>query len=116
MVDLTKIEKPLGLLDAETQAALKAHGGPYQRFLYDWREDIPAWLDWGVYRVKPFEYKPGKLYDWTGGECPVDGNTVVNAVLRYGVVTGARAASYFEWDHDGGHDDVIAFVIEEPES
>lgn len=32
MKDLTKIEKPFGLLGEKTQAALQAHGGPYQFF------------------------------------------------------------------------------------
>ena len=32
MIDLTKIEKPIGLLDAETREALVAHGGPYETF------------------------------------------------------------------------------------
>ena len=57
MSDLTKITTPLGLLDAETQEALKAHGGPYEVFYAAGR-----WLEMGVsrswdrhitYRVKP---------------------------------------------------------------
>lgn len=58
-VDLTLIRIPLGLLDEVygpgTQKALKAHGGPYQRF------DGHKWIDCGfnegwlatAYRVKP---------------------------------------------------------------
>lgn len=30
MIDLRKIETPIGLLDAETREALQAHGGPYE--------------------------------------------------------------------------------------
>ena len=32
MIDLTKIETPIGLLDAETREALSAHGGPYETY------------------------------------------------------------------------------------
>ncbi len=60
MTDLTAITTPLGLLDAETQAALKAHGGPYERFEgYGW---VPCGLNdsWSAttYRVKPSPPKP----------------------------------------------------------
>ena len=30
MTDLTDLKTPFGLLDRETQEALKAHGGPYE--------------------------------------------------------------------------------------
>ncbi len=57
MTDLTAITTPFGLLDAETQAALKAHGGPYE--WYDgtcWHPMAyqPSW--WflrDIYRVTP---------------------------------------------------------------
>lgn len=64
-IDLTKIEKPFGLLDAETQEALTAHGGPYE-FLSSvsncWVGKIsPSW-EWGAtYRVKP---QPPKPREW----------------------------------------------------
>ena len=55
-MDLTKITTPFGLLDPETQAALKAHGGPYEIYCTDGN-----WVHWGppffyfgtTYRVKP---------------------------------------------------------------
>lgn len=55
MTDLTKIEKPFGLLDEETQAALKAHGGPYEYVSNDgWTEIAePFWAFGTTYRVKP---------------------------------------------------------------
>lgn len=55
MMDLTKIEKPFGLLDKETQDALKAHGGPYECFEGSiWRElSRPMWEPCTTYRVKP---------------------------------------------------------------
>ncbi len=63
-MDLTAITTPFGLLDAETQAALKAHGGPYERFAsmgnwVDWPE--PDWVPSTVYRVKP---QPPKPREW----------------------------------------------------
>jgi hypothetical protein len=87
-MDLTKIKKPFGLLDPETQAALRAHGGPYEVFAVSnglgWKSgmfgndmDQFAALVW---RVKPApltkpsiewshvapEYK--WLADWRSGE------------------------------------------------
>jgi len=63
-MDLTAIPTPYGLMDAETQAALKEHGGPYQCF------DDPEWADrdsinegyghW-TWRVKP---QPPKPREW----------------------------------------------------
>jgi hypothetical protein len=59
MKDLTKIEKPFGLLGKKTREALETHGGPYQYF------DRGKWRDCHcsgalvvrdsltVYRVKP---------------------------------------------------------------
>jgi hypothetical protein len=54
-MDLTKIEKPFGLLDNDTQQALKAHGGPYEFFSYGgWQpNDNPAWASGNTYRVQP---------------------------------------------------------------
>lgn len=56
-MDLTKITTPFGLLDPETQAALKAHGGPYERYSCEAGEGFfdcqsPLWLQYVVYRVK----------------------------------------------------------------
>ena len=62
-VDLTKLEKPLGLLDEATLKALKAHGGPYEKLMGD-----GSWADanelsdfsWKnrVMRVNPSPPKP----------------------------------------------------------
>lgn len=61
MTDLTAITAPFGLLDRETQEALKAHGGPYE--IYEDR----GWCGWigplgdypsAVMRVKPAPQKP----------------------------------------------------------
>ena len=56
MQDLTKIEKPFGLLDKETQERLRAHGGPYQLLFpisgwNDWKH--PDWKSSSTFRVKP---------------------------------------------------------------
>ena len=58
MIDLTKIEKPYGLLDKETQDALKAHsenGGEIQRYYQrGWMRLVAqAWDHAFVYRAKP---------------------------------------------------------------
>jgi len=58
MIDLTKIEKPFGLLDAETQAAMREYnisGGKVEVFTdYGWQSAPgPAWVLTSTYRVKP---------------------------------------------------------------
>lgn len=80
MTDLTAITTPFGLLDADTQAALKAHGGPYEWWHgVDWftSERRPAWAGHFVYRVKPQPPKPREIWmrvnqngDWR--ECSED--------------------------------------------
>lgn len=61
MADLTAITTPFGLLDPETQEALKAHGGPYQAYFFmkgwtDW--ECPNWDNHITYRVKAFPPAP----------------------------------------------------------
>jgi hypothetical protein len=61
MTDLTQINVPFGLLDAETQKALKDHPGPFEYFSGGgtWRECNPASLSAAItYRVKPAPPKP----------------------------------------------------------
>ena len=63
-MDLTKITTPFGLLDVETQEALKAHGGPYEVFMgnpAEWREAALVWASALVARVKP---QPPKPREW----------------------------------------------------
>lgn len=56
-IDLTAIRTPFGLLDEATQEALKAHGGPYERFYCEkWEEyhhDLVGCDGDYVYRAKP---------------------------------------------------------------
>ena len=56
-MDLTAITTPFGLLDRETQEALKAHGGQLQYFCAGayWLDQsgLPQWFPELAYRVKP---------------------------------------------------------------
>jgi hypothetical protein len=63
MTDLTKITTPFGLLDAETQAAMKADSGPIELFNgCAWIERrYPEWCPDLTYRVRP---KPPKPREW----------------------------------------------------
>ena len=61
MTDLTKITTPFGLLDAETQEALRAHGGPYEWWRGAWEDVEPMWGKTTTYRVKP---QPPKPREW----------------------------------------------------
>ena len=71
MTDLTAITTPFGLLDRETQEALKSHGGPWE-FLNisgNWDElESPAWQANSTYRVKPAPPKPREWWV-SGGNC-----------------------------------------------
>lgn len=61
-VDLTAITTPFGLLDEATQEALKAHGGPIERWgAYEgWVICPPLWQAPTVYRVRPAPVEPPK--------------------------------------------------------
>jgi hypothetical protein len=64
-MDLTKITSAFGLLDAETQAALKANGGPLELYMgaKGWDEVyLPTWTYTSIYRVKPSPPKPNQLW------------------------------------------------------
>ena len=64
-MDLTTITTPFGLLDRETQEALKGHGGAYEGFGSKgvWVEGVPVWSPGCVYRVKPTPAPP-KPREW----------------------------------------------------
>lgn len=69
MIDLTKIEKPFGLLDAETQQALRVSGGPFQVYNSPgvWRdlsENGVSFFRDTVYRVKPTPPKPRECWSY----------------------------------------------------
>lgn len=71
-VDLTAITTPFGLLDEATQEALKAHGGPYERYAITadykhvfWaRAESPTLRPDTVYRVRPEPVEPPKPREW----------------------------------------------------
>ena len=65
MTDLTAITTPFGLLDRETQEALKAHGGPYELWRGSLWGDVEPHDDfdsWYAYRVKPAPPMPRTIY------------------------------------------------------
>lgn len=66
MIDLTKITTPFGLLDAETQEALKAHGGPYDVWgIRGWSPPPwPSFAGLSVYRVRPAPPKPRECWSY----------------------------------------------------
>ena len=53
--DLTKINVPFGLLDADTRGRLQASDGPFQRYWHgDWSAVLdPSWSDHVTYRIAP---------------------------------------------------------------
>lgn len=71
MTDLTAITTPFGLLDRETQEALKAHGGPWECWSSrqkSWEDVEASFYSATVYRVKPAPAKPREWYV-SGGNC-----------------------------------------------
>lgn len=96
-MDLTKIEKPFGLLDDETQAAMKAHGGPYEVFGgEDWHEGPPSWSNTLAYRVKP---KPARktVYPWDA----LDDRIKWAAVDEWGDLLISSGEMYHTFYEDG---------------
>ena len=47
---------------------------------------------------------------WEGGECPVDGGFYVDVKFKNGFIDGFYA-DWYDWSHDGGADDIIAYRI-----
>lgn len=49
---------------------------------------------------------------WHGGECPVDGDTLVNVQLRNGGrIGGATRAGGLSWRHEGLYNDIVAWRL-----
>ena len=68
MTDLTKITTPFGLLDAETQDAMMAHGGPYEVYAESgWGGCVYLISAYGpteTLRVKPSPPKPREAWSY----------------------------------------------------
>jgi hypothetical protein len=63
MTDLTKIDRPFGLLDEATQKALRECGGPWEWFMGGRWEDIePMFASHVTYRQKPQPSKPRECW------------------------------------------------------
>jgi hypothetical protein len=61
--DLTAITTPFGLLDAETQDALRKHGGPYEAFVqnecgFEWRRQGYDGVTMETHRALAWRVKP----------------------------------------------------------
>lgn len=56
-MDLTQIMQPFGSLDPDTKAALRASGGPFEKFSGTawWPCDNPGWMPHTTYRLKPLK-------------------------------------------------------------
>ena len=62
MQDLTKIEKPFGLLDPETKKALREYEGEVEVYISNaWQTPVPSWCSHLTYRAKP---QPPKPREW----------------------------------------------------
>jgi len=101
MTDLTAITTPYGLLDPETQEALKAHGGPWEVFsAFGWGfwggAPIYGWPVDRAIRVKPAHPQPRTLYLCEDpGLIPTIHKTAIDATraaLAYG-----HGATVSEW-------------------
>ena len=54
---------------------------------------------------------------WSGGECPVPSETMVEPKLRSGFADIGGRANFYGWHHDGGDDDIVEYrtVTEQPD-
>ena len=57
--------------------------------------------------------RKGAVIPWHGGECPVDGDTLVSCFFGSSGVQRRLQAQYFRWgwEDSGKQDDIIAYVI-----
>ena len=51
---------------------------------------------------------------WNGGECPVDGDVMVEVVLKEGSVPGIYTAKNLRWEHRGNGGDIFTYRIHKP--
>ena len=103
MTDLTKITAPFGLLDAETQNALEAHGGPYEVFTpVGWMgfslERAGYWDKANTYRAKPGP-KTAREVGWA---C-IDVNDVISRSKSYDECVQDARKCDAEYPRDAPH-------------
>lgn len=94
VVDLTAITAPFGLLPADVQQALRAHGGPYEAWQVEgyWEAMTPGWGLAVTYRVKPQPPAPK-----------------VEEVVLYGFMN--RMGVYFDKEEDMGDTHRITLTL-----
>lgn len=51
----------------------------------------------------------GGFTKWNGGDCPIDGNTVVQVLFRDGRVGQGSFTSSYSWSHIGAISDIVAY-------
>lgn len=116
MKNLYKIEKPFGLLDKETQDALReCEDVEFYGSFGEWCPTVPGDFNPSTtYRCKPKTYLPGLLYEWEGGLQPIPDHWTIQYITRDGSICGKgydRLACNVDWGHLGEDEDIIAFVI-----
>ena len=53
----------------------------------------------------------GPWIKWSGGECPVPTDTIVEIELRNGDVLRSCLASCYRWDHHGSRGDIVRYRV-----
>ena len=87
----------------------KYHGKSTTPLAWHMEQLIDAILDEAP-TITPPIYTPGVWYGWSGGECPVDGRTLVDMEFTNRHRTRGNAGAW-AWAHTNEGDDIIAFRI-----
>ena len=48
---------------------------------------------------------------WSGGTCPMDGDTGVEIILRDGSGDDSESGGFWQWEHNGGDGDILAYRV-----
>jgi hypothetical protein len=65
-----------------------------------------------ISRAEPVvNYNDGKWHEWTGGDCPVHPDTLVDFTLEAGRTHTFGNAGCLRWDHRGSSGDIVAFRV-----
>lgn len=74
--------------------------------------------DWGVTGsngdIMAYAVDASEWTDWTGGTCPVDGDAIVELLLRDGETMHANAR-FLRWEHMMQEDDIMKYRVVEPD-